>query len=666
MRLAYLNPWANAAENQAYFSLAAAGRPLGIDLVSCSTPEDAEQSRAEFVLSVASSVPKVVDLPSYLTVHEPTKRFLSRAVYMNNLLSYDGYLTISDSLQRFVKDVCFGVGRYSGIGFYYNSPQTSTRHSDLTRIVDEGRLQVVYIGTNWDRGQRSPSLLRELDGQRVLRIHGPEHSWSDRGYHGYAGQLPWDGLAPQRAYAEAGIGLVLLSADHLREGVVSNRIFEITSVGSIAVCPRIPWIEKWFGDTVLYFTPSRSARSMAAEITARVAEVKRDPAAAADRAERAREIFEQNFAAERMLANAVAYHAEVQAARARKRQASPAEPRISVVVRCGGRPQKLLKRAVDSIRAQTFGTFTVILAKHRDIDVSAIIGDLSGRVEAFVEVDVFGGSRPETLIAGLGAVGTEYFAILDDDDFWLSDHVETLFSAGGTADPTFDVAYSGSVEVARTGSAIDDFYWHRNIFTFGVEQHPTRIVDVTRAFTSNCFVARTALMPPDLESLGGLGVGEDSLLVAFLVRNKRPVFSYKPTAFFRRGYDGESDYLTSRSRTGDLRSLSLRTSMLMSPAWLTHGSPTLLHRGSRAGRAARHVAQVWREQGAEAALRAAQPLARIWLREKRAAAPKLVRLVLDDGVEHGRARVSAVPDDDHPPARKKRLASPLRSLRRSR
>jgi hypothetical protein len=124
-------------------------------------------------------------------------------------------------------------------------------------------------------------------------------------------------------------------------------------------------------------------------------------------------------------------------------------------------------------------------------------------------------------------------------------------------------------------------------------------------------------LPPDLESLEGLEVGEDSLLVAFLVRRKRPVFSYKPTAFFRRGYDGESDYLASRSRSVDLTTIELRTSMLMSPVWLVDGSPGLFPRGSRAGRAARHVAQVWREQGAEAAFRAAEPLGRIWLREKR-------------------------------------------------
>ena len=175
MRIAYLNPCSNAAENQAYYSLAAAGRTIGIDLVSCQTPEELEASNVEFALSVASSIPKVADVPSYLTVHEPTARFLDRAFYMNNLLSHDGFLTISDSLERFVKDVCLGAGRYAGVGFYYNTPQISQIETDLTRIASENALRIVYIGTNWDR--RAPGLLQQLDEVCILTIHGPYESW---------------------------------------------------------------------------------------------------------------------------------------------------------------------------------------------------------------------------------------------------------------------------------------------------------------------------------------------------------------------------------------------------------------------------------------------------------------------------------------------------------
>src|SRR5262249_2511405 len=184
----------------------------------------------------------------------------------------------------------------------------------------------------------------------------------------------------------------------------------------------------------------------------------------------------------------------------------------------------------------------------------------------------------------------------------------------------------GTVAVARESTEIgDDLYWNRNIATFGFEQHPTRVVDITSGFTSNCFVARTALLPPDLESLAGLEIGEDSLLVAFVARNKRPVFSYKPTAFFRRGFDGESNYLASDSRRRDLSSLNLRTSMLLRPVWLTGSSSMLGLADGRFRRAARHLAQVWREQGIEVAIREAQPLGRIWLRERRVAATGVIR-----------------------------------------
>jgi len=659
MKIAYLNPWSNAAEGQAYFSLAAAGRSLGLDLVSCSTPEEVEQADPEFVLSVASSVPKVVDVPSYLTVHEPTKRFLDRAFYLNNLLSYDGFLTISDTLERFVKDLCFGAGRYAGVGFYYNSPQVSGLQTDLPQVVAAGDLRIVYIGTNWDR--RAPRLLEALDERGMLRIHGPEHSWAPYKYAGYAGPLPWDGEAPQRAYSEAGIGLVLLSEGHLREDVISNRILEITSVGAVAICPRMPWIEKWYGDSVLYFTPSRSAAPVVDEITAHYAEIQRDPAAAQERAARARAVFEEHFAAERLLANAVSYHEQVQHALADRRAHLPSEPHVSVVVRCGARRRELVRQAVDSIRRQTYGTFTVIMSKYEEVDLSDITGDVSGRIQAFVEVLTPSGSRAATLMAGLGRIETEYFAILDDDDFWLSDHIETLFMAGRTANPSFDVAFSGTVSVAAEGTEIEkDLYWQRNIATFGFARAPLTILDVTSAFSSNCFIARTALLPPDLESLSELETAEDSLVVAFVARNMRPIFSYKPTAFFRRGYAGESNFASALSRERDMLSLHLRTGLLLSPIWLPRASSTFPGEGAAA--AALRVAQAWRERGLLAALRELRPLLRAVFREPLLIS--VVRYLIGDLVVIARIVVSTITRRPHPSARKELIVSPLRAARR--
>ena len=103
MKIAYMNPWEYAAESQAYLSLAAGAAKLEIELIDCRVAEDIESARPDFVISVASSIPKVADYPSYLTLHEPRRRFLENDFYMKNLLSYDGFLTIRtacDVLQR--------------------------------------------------------------------------------------------------------------------------------------------------------------------------------------------------------------------------------------------------------------------------------------------------------------------------------------------------------------------------------------------------------------------------------------------------------------------------------------------------------------------------------------------------------------------------------------
>jgi hypothetical protein len=489
MRIAYLNPWKNAAENQAYFSLAAAARKLGHEVIDCRTATDVEGSSVDFVLSVASSIPKVVDVPSYLVVHEPGKRFLGNSFYLNNLLTYDGYLTVSDSLNRLVRDISVGAGRSANIGFYYNTPQISDTVSDIVSLVRGDELRIVYLGTNWDR--RLPALFKALDSQGILRVHGPEASWKADNYVSYAGALPFDGVAPQRAYAESGMGLVLLSADHLREDVISNRIFEICSVGALAVCPDTPWIRKWFGDSVLYFDPAAAPSAISEQVLTHHRHCQENPGQARIMAGKARAIFERHFAAERMIENAVAYHAAAQNAKLELLSALGEAPAITVIVRCGGRPVEMVRQAVDSIRRQTFGRFRVIFSKYHQLDLSTI-SNVDAKIQSFTEILTEGGGRAATLNAGLSAIHTEFFAVLDDDDFWLSDHVESLFLAARMGDPNFDVAFAGSVCIDRQGTQIERaLIWDRNIYAFGFRDTPRTVSDITGEFSSNCFIARS-------------------------------------------------------------------------------------------------------------------------------------------------------------------------------
>ena len=71
------------------------------------------------------------------------------------------------------------------------------------------------------------------------------------------------------------------------------------------------------------------------------------------------------------------------------------------------------------------------------------------------------------LFEGVQRVSTEYFAVLDDDDFLLSDHFEDLFRACRLADQRFDIAFSGVIEFDHPTALGGEVISNRNIARFG-------------------------------------------------------------------------------------------------------------------------------------------------------------------------------------------------------
>ena len=137
--------------------------------------------------------------------------------------------------------------------------------------------------------------------------------------------------------------------------------------GAAAICPEIPWIRKNFGDTVFYYDPFAAPAETVARIDGIVGEIRRDPKAAAQQALAARAIFDEKFAGEVMLGNAVRYFSEWRERAGRTRD--PADgPLIDVVIRALRSPIGNVYRALRSIDGQTAGRFRVILVCCNGLD----------------------------------------------------------------------------------------------------------------------------------------------------------------------------------------------------------------------------------------------------------------------------------------------------------
>lgn len=579
LKIAFHNPWPQRPGNRRFEGLRRAGAPLGVTFVDCADERDIEAARPDFVVCVTAAVPKIVDVPSYLFLHEPKSLILRERQHLPNALSYDGYLSVSDELAGFARDLCHGVGRSEEPGFFHATPPRAP-HRAHWRGADRARdLRVAYCGTN--RSRPMPRVFRDLDAAGILALRGPARDWAPLRLRGHEGAAPFDLFGPQRVYAAAGIGLALIDPRRQREDVVNDRIFEIAGAGAVAICPDVPWIRRWFADSVLYFDPDAAQPDIADAIIRYHAFCLAEPEAAEAMALRARAIVETHFVAERMVENLLAFHHRRQQERTARRAAMADAPHISVVVRCGGRAPALVRRAVDSIRRQSFGRFTVIFAKYRDIDLSEITADRTGAIADTVEFLIPAGGRARMLLEGVKRVQTEYFAVLDDDDFVLGDHFEEMFRAGRRVDERFDIAFSGVMEFDHPAVLDGAVVSRRNIARFGFSRTIDDVGDLLAVIHVAGFVARRDLLTPEMLAIPAMNTAEDSLLVGFLVRRTKPVFSFRPTAFYRRDGADASGWQTDPRRQDDELTLALRGSLAWAPQWLPAASMAVLARDAR-------------------------------------------------------------------------------------
>ncbi|MGJ0513085.1 glycosyltransferase family A protein [Methylocystis sp.] len=531
LRIGFLNPWVKAAESQAFGSLEIAARRIGVTLQAVTTSLEIEQAELDFVLAAASTQPKLTDIPTFGVVHEPRSRFLANPEMFANLLSYDGYLTISENLAQFCADISEGFGGYGETGFYYNSPQTDDRICLVESLARGGDLRLCYFGTNWD--QRGRPLFRELCRRDYMRIYGPESAW-DYLDSGYFGSPPFDGLSVQGEYYAHGAGLVLLSRDHLLDDVVSNRIFEISAVGAVSICPDIPWIRRHFLDAVYYYPPHGSVSEIVEAIDRAMEAIMSDPKEAADRAERARAVFESKFCAERLLGNAVAYYDRWRELLREDKRASD-RAFVDVIMRVGEGRTAMIWRALKSIDAQTMGRFRVIFVKTRPADLSPFIEADWRRIADFVVVDEIGADRASALNAGFRAVSGAFFTVMDDADIWLSHRIRSLFEASRRLTPDRAYVYSGYL---RDRDEIDESLDRGQELLRVACSEPAAgtIFEILGGLHMRAFLASSALLNKRDRSAFA---PQELLLHAEILAHSEAAFSWRPS--IRLGLSAEED-----------------------------------------------------------------------------------------------------------------------------
>ena len=307
MRVALLNCYLQGghtenAEVESSARFVQAAQRLGIEARIFARSEDLADFQPDFVLSLSYNDAKLAGFPTYLLLTAPPRWFDALPRFRRNVLTYDGYWTVSPGVSRYVGALHAKAGKPDLCAF----AAISCARTDFVPL-EFSRAWAAYIGTNWD-GNRHGDLFRALAPSGAARFYGKRERWAHLPAESHGGEVPFDGRAVLDTYRAAGIGLSLGHADFDSEGIPTSRTFEVPAASAVMISARNALVEEAFGDAALYVDTSDAPETAAASIRGHVEWIRAHPKQALAMAEAGHRAFSERFALEILLANAVDMH----------------------------------------------------------------------------------------------------------------------------------------------------------------------------------------------------------------------------------------------------------------------------------------------------------------------------------------------------------------------
>src|SRR5262249_55089575 len=151
-------------------------RNLNWEVVRAVTSDDVTRFEPDFVLATHYTTPKATRYPTIGMMTNPPEYFDLFPSSLENVLTYDAYVSGSAAITQAIRDIHVGTGKGAVIDdahFYLSCPRTPAP----TRPTGPRRL--FYVGTRWDKGQRHGDLFHRLADAVPLDIYGPEARWRD-------------------------------------------------------------------------------------------------------------------------------------------------------------------------------------------------------------------------------------------------------------------------------------------------------------------------------------------------------------------------------------------------------------------------------------------------------------------------------------------------------
>jgi len=264
--------------------------------------------KPDFIVSLIPKIyfPKSFGIPHYLAITRSHEIYIN--VYGGKMLKFDGYLCTPQD-QNPLKNFLDLSGK--------NIPQMLWIPTTLkTKYEPPNIRRLFYCGVQWDFLRKSKAYencIKSLDRTGLMEVFGPKAGWmKDWNLVSYKGELPYDGRSLNEAIKKCGIALILHSQEHLQNNIPTGRIFEAAAAGCVIISDRHSFVEKEFGDAVLYIDIDKDNKLTGEEMFEQIYKhlnwILCEPVEAEKLARRAHTIFDEKFTLEAQLESLGRFH----------------------------------------------------------------------------------------------------------------------------------------------------------------------------------------------------------------------------------------------------------------------------------------------------------------------------------------------------------------------
>jgi hypothetical protein len=572
MKIAIHNPWNHegSGELSSWASFCRAASFLGIEAKQVISSEEIDLFKPDFVVTGNELMPKLTKFPTYGICCASVDRMVSSYTHgilsVDSVFTCDGYLVASTSgnMYEFIHGFAYKTGKPVMKDFFYQS--ANIYYNNLGKTINTSletfkAAELMYCGNNWDR--RYLKLISALSKKEYFALYGAY----DFNKKAYRGRLPYDNKSVIESYKKHGVGLVVQSAFYIYDNVVSNRVFEINSAGAVAICPRMPFYEEYYGDSVLYYEPFAEDEEMVEQIEKNLMWVRENPEEALQKALKAQQIFMEKLCLEALIPKLVEFHkqavkhsgflpygiSEVKAEFPENEYISKRNdlPEIGVIVRTGGRNLAELKRALESLLTQTYESVVpVIVVYEKTTELMGFLEEFAKKFKKFDVIFSDSAIHSKTLWCGLRhikKVNYPLFGFLDDDDELFPNHFTTLIKTYLMNNAEVKWIYNtalieGGVENKKKYGNLTDTRFLKKKHYFDVKDYAG-----FQAIMNNlsCLFDSSLLSKDLLDINVSISSAEDTLFWNKLICKTNPYINYYTTALIHRKnlfkYDNNTD-----------------------------------------------------------------------------------------------------------------------------